>query len=61
MKNKELLDYHHGTQTQNKRGEWVPAIPYPFFGVRKVCECGEKFWLYRNYEAHYALKHILGL
>jgi len=47
------------TQTQNSRGEWVPAIPLPFFGLRKRCECGRKFWTADGYRGHYALKHIL--
>lgn len=45
--------------SQNKRGEWVPLIPIPFYGVKKMCQCGEKFWFKENYEAHYALKHII--
>lgn len=60
--------------TQNKRGEWVPAIPEPYFGIRKMCNysenspsmpslhyCGERFWTYEGYREHYALKHILAL
>jgi hypothetical protein len=49
------------TSTQNKNGEWVPAIPEPYYGVRKTCDCGSKFWTYKGYQGHYALKHILGL
>jgi len=45
--------------TQNKRGEWVPSIPVPFYGIRKTCCCGRKFWTMRGYELHYALDHIL--
>jgi len=47
------------TKTQNKKGEWVPAIPLPYYGLRKRCRCGESFWKEENYEAHYALVHIL--
>ena len=55
-------DYNRGAQVKNERDEWVPAIPYPYFlAIRKRCDCGKKFWFYRNYEAHYALEHILGL
>lgn len=46
----------------NTRGEWVPAIPLPYYlvwGCR--CSCGEKFWTTRAYEGHYALVHILGM
>jgi hypothetical protein len=45
--------------TRNARGEWVPAIPVPFYGLRKHCECGRKFWRTVSYRAHYALVHIL--
>jgi hypothetical protein len=61
-------------QVKNERGEWVPGIPEPFYGIRKTCThsddtpshpslhyCGKKFWTYRAYQAHYALEHILGL
>lgn len=43
----------------NKRGEWYPAIPLPYYGVKKQCKCGESFWKEKNYEAHYALEHII--
>lgn len=46
-------------EMQNKRGEYVPAIPLPFYGVRKKCQCGRKFWTIRNYEEHYAYDHIV--
>lgn len=62
------------TQTKNKIGEWVPAIPEPYYSILKVCPhsdnspehpsldwCGEKFWTLEGYRAHYALKHILHL
>ena len=62
------------TQTENGKGQWVPAIPEPYFGIRKMCTycestlarpslnwCGRKFWTKEGYRAHYALKHILGL
>jgi hypothetical protein len=48
-------------QARNSRGEWVPAIPLPFYGVRKRCDCGAKFWTASGYKGHYALEHILGL
>lgn len=51
-----------GITCQNKRGEWVPAIPLPYFrAFRYECTCGKKFWTLYGYEAHYALRHILGL
>lgn len=46
--------------TQNDRGEWVPAIPVPFYGLlRRRCECGRKFWTLGGYRGHYAVSHIL--
>ena len=49
-------------QAENKRGEWVPAIPLPLFtfGHRHRCECGQSFWTLSGYRGHYALAHILG-
>lgn len=44
---------------QNKRGEWVPSIPLPFYGLKKRCGCGATFWRESNYNAHYALEHIV--
>lgn len=43
----------------NKKGEWYPSIPLPYYGFRKHCHCGEKFWTEKRYEEHYALKHII--
>ena len=50
-----------GTMTQNDEGQWVPSIPVPFYGLRKRCECGRKFWTEEGYRGHYALAHILRL
>lgn len=59
----------NGPMMQNSRGEWVPAIPMPTFGKwgRPQCnhrssvtgECGKKFSTPAEYEAHYALVHIV--
>lgn len=48
-----------GITTENDHGEWVPAIPVPFYGLRKGCHCGQKFWTMPGYRGHYALAHIL--
>lgn len=48
-------------RTQNARGEWVPAIPLPFLGLRKWCDCERRFWTMDGYRSHYALRHILAL
>lgn len=47
------------TTARNARGQWVPSIPLPFYGLRKRCECGRKFWTEEGYRGHYALAHIL--
>jgi len=47
-------------RTQNKAGEWVPAIEEPYYHLfRKECRCGKKFWTSKRYREHYALAHIL--
>lgn len=46
--------------TQNARGEWVPAIPLPYLGLRRRCgACDRRFWTMDGYRGHYALEHIL--
>jgi len=50
------------TQVQNGRGDWVPDIPLPFYGIfRRHCFCGQKFWTTAGYRGHYALQHVLAL
>jgi hypothetical protein len=49
--------YRAGTQIDEEL--WMPAIPLPFYGLRKRCVCGHKFWTMEGYRAHYALAHIL--
>lgn len=49
--------------TTNRIGEYVPAIPMPFylrFG-RCKCDCGKSFSSEKRYREHYALSHILNL
>lgn len=47
------------TQTQNKKGEWIPAIEEPYYLLfRKRCRCGKKFWSAERYEEHYAYYHL---
>ena len=46
------------TTTQNKKGQWVPAIPLPYYGLKKECGCGKSFWKEENYEKHYLYEHI---
>ena len=50
-------------QTQNSRGEWVPAIPLPLYvrWGRKQCDCGRKFRTMDAYNGHYAYAHVLGM
>lgn len=50
----------NNTTTQNKLGQWVPAIPLPFYyAIIRGCSCGRRFWTDEGYEAHYAYRHIL--
>lgn len=51
----------NGVQAQNKKGNWVPAIPEPYYGwiLKECCSCGDKFWTKKGYQAHYAVAHIL--
>ena len=57
-----------GVMTENRRGEWVPSIPEPFF-ERNAVRCGDceerfrgkKDLQRRRYREHFALVHILGL
>jgi hypothetical protein len=45
---------------RNSRGEWVPAIQEPYYGiVMKTCSCGRRFFTIDGYKGHYAYKHIL--
>lgn len=49
---------------ENKRGEWVPAIPEPWYlrAHRYGCDCGKAtFWTKEGYQGHYAYAHILGM
>ncbi len=56
----KITRYSNETVTmENKRGEWIPAIPLPFYGLKKRCNCGRSFWKFKNYQEHYALEHIV--
>ena len=58
----QRFSYNDRNTTKNKRGEWVPNIPLPYFGFfKKGCSCGASFYTMDGYAGHYALKHILGL
>ena len=49
-------------QAQNRLGQYVPAIPEPFFhSFGHRCGCGQFFLRYESYRGHYALKHIMQL
>lgn len=49
------------TLFQNSRGQWVPAVPAPYFRfIGFSCpKCKERYWTMKGYQGHYALKHIL--
>lgn len=50
-------------QQTNIDGNWVPAIPEPFyFGwivERKICDCKKGFWKLQSYKEHYLYHHIM--
>jgi hypothetical protein len=46
---------------KNLRGRWVPAVPLPYYGIRKRCTCGRAYWTLAGYRGHYAYAHILGM
>lgn len=48
------------TSRQNDSGVWVSAIPLPYYGLRKRCDCGRRFWTMDGYRGHYALTHVAG-
>lgn len=50
----------HNVQTKNRFGEYVTAIPEPYYaGFIKICFCGHIFITKRHYQGHYSLEHIL--
>lgn len=65
LKKSQGLSYREAwkqaAQTQNQRGEWVPAIPLPLFTFphRHQCSCGQSFWTMDGYRGHYAAVHII--
>ncbi len=46
---------------QIEGGLWTQSIPLPFYGLRKTCSCGKKFWKVSNYRSHYIDAHTDGL
>ena len=46
---------------QNEDGNWSAAIPLPFYGLKKKCDCGKSFWYEENYRKHYVEAHTDGL
>ena len=46
---------------QNPDGTWSEAVPLPFYGIRKKCSCGKKFWREENYVRHYKKHHTTGI
>lgn len=48
--------------TRNAKGQWVPAVPEPFylgfFRKKCRCDCGERFRSRALYEKHYVYTHI---
>lgn len=46
---------------QDDDGLWRAAVPLPFYGFKKKCQCGKSFWKSRNYESHYVEAHTDGI
>jgi len=46
---------------ENTDGTWSASVPLPFYGIRKSCSCGKKFWKKQNYNRHYVEAHTDGL
>lgn len=42
---------------ENEDGLWSESIPLPYYGFRKKCSCGAKFWTVDGYKRHYRLVH----
>lgn len=55
-----LLIHDNTTWSQNDDGTWSEAIPL-VYGLRKKCNCGQKFWSMKSYEYHYRSNHTDGL
>lgn len=53
--------WNSGAQVQNENGDWVEAVPLPFYlgNNRCRCKCGRRFPDEETYRGHYALAHIL--
>lgn len=52
-----------GVRALNGRGEWVTAIPEPYFLSfgRVRCDCERKFRGRDRYRDHFAYAHVLGM
>lgn len=46
---------------ENPDGTWSHAVPLPFYGIKKKCECGKSFWKEENYRKHYLKQHTDGV
>ena len=51
---------NEGVFQENADGTWSEAIPLPYYGLRKHCSCGKKFWKEESYRKHYAERHTDG-
>ena len=54
------MSNNDGVWGENEDGTWSEAVPLPFYGLRKGCHCGEKFWKEENYRKHYKAQHTDG-
>jgi hypothetical protein len=49
-----------GNYQENPDRTWSQAIPLPFYGIKKQCQCGKSFWKEDNYRKHYRAEHTDG-
>ncbi len=57
LKNRSISFTNEGNYQQNENGSWSTAIPLPFYGLKKKCDCGKSFWKEENYRTHYFNQH----
>ena len=58
--NGNIMHNQDGNWQENPDGTWSQAIPLPFYGLKKTCQCGKSFWKEANYRTHYQQAHTDG-
>ena len=57
--NERYCIHRSDVQEDAGNGLWVEAIPLPFYGIRKRCECGRKFWRESDYRRHWRYENTM--